>query len=156
MNAQVDADVRDALLDIASAQQQVEVARSSVDLANEALSEAQQRYAAGVSDNLAVQPGGTVRCAWPTINMCRAFTGTTSPSSAWRGRWARLRITRVTWEESERGGNNDNTSTNRAGYDNRGRTAAVPPQGHHHCCDCNSHRGRRRVLVALHIYRGHR
>ncbi len=53
-NGQVDADVRDALLDIASAQQQVEVARSSVDLANEALSEAQQRYAAGVSDNLAV------------------------------------------------------------------------------------------------------
>jgi len=54
MTAQVDADVRDALLDIASAQRQVEVARSSVDLANEALSEAQQRYSAGVSDNLAV------------------------------------------------------------------------------------------------------
>ena len=54
MRAQVDADVRDALLDIASAQQQVEVARSSRDLANEALSEAQQRYKAGVSDNLAV------------------------------------------------------------------------------------------------------
>ena len=54
LNAQIDADVRDALLDIVSAQQQVEVTRSSVDLANEALSEAQQRYAAGVSDNLAV------------------------------------------------------------------------------------------------------
>lgn len=53
-NAQVDADVRDALLDIESAQKSVEVARSSVDLANQALSEAQQRYAAGVSDNLAV------------------------------------------------------------------------------------------------------
>jgi outer membrane protein TolC len=53
-NAQVDADVRDALLDIASAQKQVEVARSSVELSNEALSEAQQRYANGVSDNLAV------------------------------------------------------------------------------------------------------
>jgi outer membrane protein TolC len=53
-NAQVDADVRDALLDIASSQQQVEVAKSSVSLANEALSEAQQRYANGVSDNLAV------------------------------------------------------------------------------------------------------
>lgn len=53
-NAQVEADVRDALLDIASAQQEVEVARSSMDLAKEALSEAQQRYAAGVSDNLAV------------------------------------------------------------------------------------------------------
>jgi len=52
--AQVEADVRDALLDIISAQQQVEVARSSVDLAHEALSEAQQRYANGVSDNLAV------------------------------------------------------------------------------------------------------
>jgi outer membrane protein TolC len=53
-NAQVDADVRDALLDIASSQQQVEVAKSSVALANEALNEAQQRYANGVSDNLAV------------------------------------------------------------------------------------------------------
>ena len=54
MNAQVDADVRDALLDIEAAQKQVEVARSSVELANEALSEAQQRYVNGVSDNLAV------------------------------------------------------------------------------------------------------
>jgi outer membrane protein TolC len=53
-NAQVDADIRDGLLDIASAQKQVEVARSSVDLDAEALSEAQQRYANGVSDNLAV------------------------------------------------------------------------------------------------------
>jgi len=53
-NAQVDADIRDALLDIQSAQKLVEVARSSVDLANEALKEAQVRYANGVSDNLAV------------------------------------------------------------------------------------------------------
>jgi outer membrane protein TolC len=52
--AQVDADVLDALLDIASAQKLVETARSSVELASEALSEAQQRYANGVSDNLAV------------------------------------------------------------------------------------------------------
>ena len=54
LNAQVDADVRDALLDIEAAQKQVEVARSSVQLANEELSDAQQRYANGVSDNLAV------------------------------------------------------------------------------------------------------
>jgi outer membrane protein TolC len=53
-NAQVDADIRDALLDIESAQKQVEVAKSSVDLSNEALKEAQERYANGVSDNLAV------------------------------------------------------------------------------------------------------
>jgi outer membrane protein TolC len=52
--AQVDADVRDALLDIASTEKQVEVARSSVELAAEALSEAQQRYTNGISDNLAV------------------------------------------------------------------------------------------------------
>ncbi len=51
---QIEADVRDALLDIAAAQQQVEVAKSSVDLAGEALKEAQERYASGVSDNLAV------------------------------------------------------------------------------------------------------
>ena len=53
-NAQVDADIRDALLDIESAQKLVEVARSSEELANEALKEAQERYANGVSDNLAV------------------------------------------------------------------------------------------------------
>jgi outer membrane protein TolC len=52
--AQIEADVRDALFDIAAAGKQVEVARSSVDLANEALKEAQERYANGVSDNLAV------------------------------------------------------------------------------------------------------
>jgi outer membrane protein TolC len=53
-SAQIDADVRDALLDIEAAQKQVEVAKSSVELATEALNEAQQRYANGVSDNLAV------------------------------------------------------------------------------------------------------
>jgi outer membrane protein TolC len=52
--AQIEADVRDSLLDIAAAQQQVQVARSTVDLAHEALKEAQERYANGVSDNLAV------------------------------------------------------------------------------------------------------
>lgn len=54
LQGQIGADVRDSILDIQSAQQRVEVARSNVQLAGEALSEAQQRYAAGVSDNLAV------------------------------------------------------------------------------------------------------
>jgi outer membrane protein TolC len=54
LDAQIEADVRDALLDIASSQQQVEVSHSNVELSNEVLSEAQQRYKAGVSDNLAV------------------------------------------------------------------------------------------------------
>jgi outer membrane protein TolC len=54
LQGQISADVRDAILDIQSAQQRVAVAESNVKLAAEALSEAQQRYAAGVSDNLAV------------------------------------------------------------------------------------------------------
>lgn len=51
---QVNADVRAALLDIESAAKLVEAAKSNVELANEALSEAQQRFRAGVADNLAV------------------------------------------------------------------------------------------------------
>lgn len=54
LDAQIEADVRDALLDIASSQQQVEVSKSNVDLSEQELSDAQQRYKAGVSDNLAV------------------------------------------------------------------------------------------------------
>jgi outer membrane protein TolC len=54
MRGQINADVRDSILDIQSAAKQVEVAHSNVQLATEALSEAQQRYAAGVSDNLSV------------------------------------------------------------------------------------------------------
>ncbi len=51
---QVNADVRDSLLDIAAAAKLVEAARSNLSLATEALSEAQQRFRAGVSDNLPV------------------------------------------------------------------------------------------------------
>ncbi len=54
IQGQIGADVRDSILDIESAAKQVEVSRSNVELAKEALSEAQQRYKAGVSDNLAV------------------------------------------------------------------------------------------------------
>ena len=51
---QVNQDVRGALLDIEAAAKLVEATRSNVDLANEELSEAQQRFRAGVADNLAV------------------------------------------------------------------------------------------------------
>ncbi len=54
LEGQVRADVKDAILDIESSQQMVRVARSNVDLANEALKEAQDRFQAGVADNLAV------------------------------------------------------------------------------------------------------
>jgi outer membrane protein TolC len=51
---QISADVRDSILDIQAAEKQVQVAESNVSLAKEALSEAQQQFVAGVSDNLAV------------------------------------------------------------------------------------------------------
>ncbi|MEO6829416.1 MAG: TolC family protein [Acidobacteriaceae bacterium] len=54
LEGQVRADVKDAILDIQAAEQLVQVSHSNVDLANEALQEAQERFMAGVSDNLAV------------------------------------------------------------------------------------------------------
>ena len=51
---QVNADVRDAILDIQTAAKLVDATRSNVDLAREALSEAQQRYKAGVDTSLSV------------------------------------------------------------------------------------------------------
>jgi len=51
---QVNADVRNNILDIQAAAKLVEATRSNVQLANEALSEAQQRFHAGVADNLPV------------------------------------------------------------------------------------------------------
>ena len=51
---QVNADVRDAILDIQTAAKLVDATRSNVDLAREALSEAQQRFKAGVDSSLSV------------------------------------------------------------------------------------------------------
>jgi outer membrane protein TolC len=46
--------VRNALLDLQSAADLVEVARSSVDLAGQTLQQARDRFAAGVADNIEV------------------------------------------------------------------------------------------------------
>lgn len=54
VRGQIDNDVRNALLDLNAAADQVEVARSSVDLAEQTLGQAQDRFAAGVTDNLEV------------------------------------------------------------------------------------------------------
>ena len=56
---QVNADIRSNILDIQSAAKLVDAARSNVDLATEALSEAQQRFRAGVADNLPVSQAQT-------------------------------------------------------------------------------------------------
>src|SRR6266700_3181343 len=54
LRAQIDYDVRSALLDLAAAADQVEVAKSSLDLANQTLDQARDRFTAGVADNLEV------------------------------------------------------------------------------------------------------
>ena len=54
LRGRIDYEVRAALLDLNSAAQQVEVARSSVDLADQALAQSQDRFTAGVADNLEV------------------------------------------------------------------------------------------------------
>jgi outer membrane protein TolC len=54
LRGQISADVRNSILDIQAAAKQVAVSHSNVELATEALTEAQQRYVAGVADNLAV------------------------------------------------------------------------------------------------------
>jgi outer membrane protein TolC len=52
LRGRIDYEVRASLLDLSSAAEQVEVARSSVQLAEEALAQSQDRFTAGVADNL--------------------------------------------------------------------------------------------------------
>ena len=54
LRGRIDYEVRSALLDLTAAAEQVEVARSSVDLAEQALVQSQDRFSAGVADNLEV------------------------------------------------------------------------------------------------------
>jgi outer membrane protein TolC len=54
LRGRIDYEVRASLLDLNSAAQQVEVARSSVELAEQTLTQSRDRFAAGVTDNLEV------------------------------------------------------------------------------------------------------
>ena len=54
VRGQIDQDVRSALFDLKSSSDQVEVAQSSVNLAEQALTQSQDRFTAGVTDNLEV------------------------------------------------------------------------------------------------------
>jgi outer membrane protein TolC len=54
LRGRIDYEVRAAVLDLNAAAEQVEVARSSVDLAEQTLAQSQDRFAAGVADNLEV------------------------------------------------------------------------------------------------------
>jgi outer membrane protein TolC len=54
LRAQIDADVRTALLNLQSSQQQVDVARSNTDLADQTLAQSRDRFSAGVTDTVEV------------------------------------------------------------------------------------------------------
>src|SRR6266571_3865882 len=54
LRGRIEYEIRTALLDLAAANEQVQVAQSSVDLANQTLLQARDRFAAGVTDNLEV------------------------------------------------------------------------------------------------------
>jgi outer membrane protein TolC len=54
LRGRIDYEVRASLLDLNAAAEQVEVARSSVELAEETLTQSQDRFSAGVADNLEV------------------------------------------------------------------------------------------------------
>jgi outer membrane protein TolC len=54
LRGQIDYEVRTAMLDLDAAAQQMEVARIAVDLAQQTLTQAQDRFSAGVADNLEV------------------------------------------------------------------------------------------------------
>jgi outer membrane protein TolC len=64
LGGQIDYQVRAALLDIQSAADQVAVATSNLDLANQTLTQARDRFSAGVTDNIeVVQAQGSVAVA---------------------------------------------------------------------------------------------
>jgi outer membrane protein TolC len=54
LRGRIDYEVRAALLDLSAAAEQVDVARSSVDLAEQAFAQSRDRFSAGVTDNLEV------------------------------------------------------------------------------------------------------
>ena len=54
LRAQIDSDVRTALLNLESSAEQVNVARSNIDLAEETLSQSRDRFTAGVTDTVEV------------------------------------------------------------------------------------------------------
>jgi outer membrane protein TolC len=54
LRGQIDVQVRSALLDLKSAADQVDVARSNMELANQSLTQSQDRFAAGVTNSVEV------------------------------------------------------------------------------------------------------
>jgi outer membrane protein TolC len=54
LRGQIDYEVRSALLDLRSSSEQVDVAKSNVDLANQSLKQSRDRFAAGVTNTVEI------------------------------------------------------------------------------------------------------
>jgi len=54
LDQHIEVDIRSAMLDLKSAADQVTVARDNLDVANQTLTQARDRFAAGVTDNIEV------------------------------------------------------------------------------------------------------
>ncbi len=105
LHSHIDQQVRSALLDVTSNKKLVDVARSNVDLATQALSDETDRVTAGVDDNLPLVDAQASLSAAQT-NLVEASTNTTCRSSRWRDRagcwssstgfiWAKSRLPRI-------------------------------------------------------------
>ena len=84
LRAGIEQDIEDALLDIKAAAQQVEVAKTGLDYAQQTLEQSQDRFAAGVTNNVEViQAQQHWRRRMNSTST--ACTPTTSPRCFWRG-----------------------------------------------------------------------
>ncbi len=86
LRALIEQEIRTATLDLQSASDQVNVATSSVDLAQQTLTQARDRFRNGVTDNIeVVQAQEAVRRASPTLTnpTFPVYTPTTSLASVW-------------------------------------------------------------------------
>ena len=108
LRGQIEYEVRTALLDLAAADEQVQVARSSVDLAEQTLTQARDRFAAGVTDNLeVVQAQETVARRARKLHLKSLFSQSrqnrTGASHGLRGRGRKtISEGQVIWNQAQR------------------------------------------------------
>ena len=172
LRAQIDTDVRTALLNLESSSEQVTVAQSNIELAEQTLAQARDRFAAGVTDTVeVVQAQEAVASAnenyisslysynYAKISLARAM------GLAEQGVQRILQRRTITRWHSQRNGSTPNHGAGQAGgYRKRIRrraASAAPrsfskPRPHariisHHCGDCAAGRGLFRVSLFLEL-----
>ena len=82
LKGRIEQDVADAILDVTAAAEQVEVAQATLDYAQQTLTQSQDRFSAGVTNNIEVIQAQEV---WPPpiSSTSAVFTLTTLPRFCW-------------------------------------------------------------------------